>query len=37
MVVIYSLTIHEDVLKKVESRVDVGSIYGRCICGWKNT
>ena len=47
MVVAYSFTIHEAVLKKVESRVgkgsmwgrcgvDVGSIGGRCICGWKN-
>ena len=38
---------HEAVLKKVEYRVDVGSMWsrcrfdvgsigGRCICGWKN-
>ena len=39
VVVIYSFTIQEDVLKKVESGVDVGSIWGRCgvdvrsICG----
>ena len=30
VVVIYSFTIHEDVLKTVESRVDVGSMWGRC-------
>ena len=30
MVVVYSFTIHEAVLKKVESRVDEGSMYGRC-------
>ena len=36
VVVIYSFAIHEDVLKTVESRVDVGSICGRCICGWRN-
>ena len=26
---------HEAVLKKVECRVDEGSIGGRCIFGWK--
>ena len=31
VVVIYSFTIQEDVLKKVESGVDVGSIWGRCV------
>ena len=36
VVVVYSFTIHEAVLKKVESGVDVGWIWGRCICGWKN-
>ena len=47
VMVVYSLTIHEAVLKNVECRVgvgsmwgrfrvDVGSIGGRCICGWKN-
>ena len=37
VVVVYSFTIHEAVLKKEkESRVDAGSIWGRCICGWKN-
>ena len=30
VVVIYSFAIHEDVLKTVESRVDVGSMLGRC-------
>ena len=34
-VVVYSFTIHEAVLKK-KCRLDVGSIRGRCICGWKN-
>ena len=29
MVVVYSFTIHESVLKKVECGVDVGSIRGR--------
>ena len=29
VVVVYSFTIHEAVLKKVESRVDEGSMYGR--------
>ena len=29
VVVIYSFTIQKDVLKKVESGVDVGSIWGR--------
>ena len=30
VVVIYSFTIHEDVLKTVESRVGVGSMWGGC-------
>ena len=30
VVVVYSFTIHQAVLKKVESRVDVGSMWGRC-------
>ena len=30
VVVIYSFTIQEDVLKKVESGVDVWSMWGRC-------
>ena len=29
-VVVYSFTIYEAVLKKVECRVDVGSMWGRC-------
>ena len=29
VVVVYSFTIHQAVLKKVESRVDVGSMWGR--------
>ena len=29
-VVVYSFTIHEAVLKRVECRVDVGSMWGRC-------
>ena len=28
--VVYSFTIHEAVFKKVESRVGVGSMWGRC-------
>ena len=34
---VYSFTIHEAVLKKVECRVDVGSMRGRCgvKCGVK--
>ena len=41
VVVVYSSTIHEAVLKKLsvgsmwgQCRVDVGSIGGECICGW---
>ena len=45
VVVVYSFTFYQAVLKKKLSLgsmlggrgVDVGSIGGRCICGWKNT
>ena len=30
VVVVYSFTIHQAVLKKVESRVNVGSMWGPC-------